>query len=281
MRPLLILVLCCIALSQAQKQATPDKRSAQEPIQKAAPNQSSPDTRQSSATPADNHKARERTEPVKEINDALLAIFTGALVVVGYLQWKTLRDHEKWMQKHDAKLEALADAAKKNADAASLNAQAVINSERPWLIVVIQQKAGHLMFKASNEGRSPAIVLARFAQFSIQSDLRMLSVPPFYGSPLPIDVPLLTPNAGHDQLGPFFDLYDYPFDETMHLDPELLAAIQKEKQHLVFWFKIVYTTQLAIDGKLAPHETRYCCEYSPSMTAEVKAVGPAEYNKFT
>jgi hypothetical protein len=43
-------------------------------------------------------------------------VFTAALVWVGWQQWRTLREHEAWMQKHDAHLEKLADAAKKNAE---------------------------------------------------------------------------------------------------------------------------------------------------------------------
>jgi len=54
------------------------------------------------------------------MNDSLLAIFTGLLVVVGFLQWWILRKHEQWMEKHDAKLEKLAQAASDNAKAVAV-----------------------------------------------------------------------------------------------------------------------------------------------------------------
>jgi len=80
--------------------------------------------------------------------------------------------------------------------------------------------------------------------------------------------------------GPFIDLFEYAFDEVMSGDPERARAIQKGVSHLVFWFKIIYTTQFALEAEIPPYETRYCCEYTPNVGEYLKIIGPEEYNGY-
>ena len=190
----------------------------------------------------------------------------GSWIVLGVLVWQNI-------------------LTRRSANAASLNARAVINSERPWVIVSLLRSKRNdrdwLSFRASNEGRSPAIILCSFAQYGFTGDPNSLPVPPQYGIELPKDVPLLVPNIGHDLSGHFIALYDYAFGEVMSNDRERARAIQNGGSHLVFWFKIVYTTHLAIEARLPPYETHYCCEYTPNAGEYLKIVGPAEYNRYS
>jgi hypothetical protein len=136
MRPLLILLLCLSAVAQSSKQHAANKQSFQKEIERPEVNQPVADTRSSATTQfyTYNNRDADRNETVKEIGDGLLVVFTAALVCVGWGQWRTLREHEKWMRKNVEVVTKVASAAKDGADAALLNAKAVIRSERPWII---------------------------------------------------------------------------------------------------------------------------------------------------
>jgi|HubBroStandDraft_6_1064221.scaffolds.fasta_scaffold218378_1 hypothetical protein len=211
----------------------------------------------------DAEKVDERRDRKKQLCMAVLGVL-GAWVGLFLLMWQTI-------------------LTRRSANAALLNAQAVISTDRPWIIVFVLRgkQSGALSFKASNEGRSPAIVLSCFAQWGFTANPDALVVPPKYGPQLANNVPLLMANVGHDLLGPFIDLYDYDFAAAVAQNPQILTDMSNGISHLVFWFKIVYTTQLAIEAKLPPYETRYCCEYSPALTTDLKIVGPAEYQKYS
>jgi hypothetical protein len=129
-------------------------------------------------------------------------------------------------------------------------------------------------------GVSPAVIVDCFAQWSVQLDPQYLATSPSYGTAIPKTLPLLTPNYGHDQLGPFIELLNFLYDLNKINDPDLYEGIEAGSQKLLFWFKIVYTSQMAMDAKFLPYETRCCFEYSPTMTGELKTVGPAEYNAY-
>src|SRR5271157_216070 len=112
MRSLLLLLLCLGTAAQSQKQPATNKQNPQEQVQKSATNQSIPDARQQnteavvkqsrpleSQVSANAHNESGRAQGIMEINDSLPVVFTFALAVVGYLQWRTLRSHEKWMRR--------------------------------------------------------------------------------------------------------------------------------------------------------------------------------------
>ncbi len=172
MRQLVLLLLCSLLAAQSQKQPTSNKQNTQEQVQKPTVNQSISKPSESRAVQgkvsADNHQHTYGEQRVKEINDTLLVIFTGLLFVVGALQWWVLHQHEQWMQKHDAKLEKLAQAANDNA-------RALANSERAWVTVFVEWVKGATNLKTigenstqvfvnlicSNRGHSPAWIVER------------------------------------------------------------------------------------------------------------------------
>jgi hypothetical protein len=91
-----------------------------------------------------------------------------------YRQWKAMRGQLAQMEASGRQTDKLieqaeksADAANTSADAAKLNSQAVINSERPLLLVEFKKYShptvkGHSLFKifAVNYGRTPARILS-------------------------------------------------------------------------------------------------------------------------
>jgi hypothetical protein len=160
---LLAIILCLSSVSQSPKQHTENKQNAQAQTDKSAANQSITDTGKPPETQfyTYNNQNSDGNETVKEINDYLLAAFTLALVVVGWLQWRVLRKHEEWMQQHDVKLGQLAEAANKNADAARLSAETAEKSLRLAYAAFLGidpfiSPAGAIIIELKNYGRTVA-----------------------------------------------------------------------------------------------------------------------------
>lgn len=89
-----------------------------------------------------------------------IAGVTGIIVAVRTL--KVLERQALSMRRQTTHLGKSVEAANRSADAALLNAQALINSERPWLLVTIEQRATapHIYdVRARNAGRSPAALV--------------------------------------------------------------------------------------------------------------------------
>ena len=74
-------------------------------------------------------------------------------------------------------------ATRKAAEAARLNAQAVINAERPW-VVVTEKREGTAgiasIFYSRVRGRTPAIIISNWADHIYVDDPQHLPIPPRY-----------------------------------------------------------------------------------------------------
>jgi hypothetical protein len=171
-----------------QKQ-TDRKHDPQKPAQPPAVNPTSPDASSPAVSGTQfytyNSQQNDRAETIKIVSDILLALFTAALVYVGWEQAKTLRKHESWMEKNVEVVTQIADAAKNNADAALLNAKAVIKSERPWITASVGDDSFRLFgnpaivprfwLAIKNSGRTPGKlvrVLMKFEKRYSLEDLR-------------------------------------------------------------------------------------------------------------
>jgi hypothetical protein len=163
MRCLLVVILCLSGVLQSPKQHAGNKRNAKSQIDKTAVDRSISDPSKAPETQinTNNYQNSDGNETVKKISDALLAVFTLALVVVSVLQWRVLRGHERWMEKHDAKLEQLAEAANKNAEAARMNAETAEKSLRLTYAASLGiepfiSAAGEIIVELKNYGRTAA-----------------------------------------------------------------------------------------------------------------------------
>ena len=121
--------------------------------------------------------------------DFVALTFSGVLMVAGV--WgivvalrtlKMVKRQADEMMKQAALMKEQTAIAEKAANAALLNAQAVINAERPWLLIYPSRSGtGHhssFTFKAVNRGRSPAeVIISGFKTLTprIDEELRATS----------------------------------------------------------------------------------------------------------
>jgi hypothetical protein len=156
----------------AQKQVTQKQVQPSEDAQKVSNpsrSDSAPVNLYTYISPRENNP-----ETAKIIFDGLLVLFTLGLVWVGLKQAKILSEHEGWMEKHDAKLEKLAQAANENA-------KALINSERAWVTVYAKWNDGHHLYDVSgrtaadvkviyvNRGKSPAWIVEQCIKIEVSN----------------------------------------------------------------------------------------------------------------
>jgi hypothetical protein len=197
MRCWLAIILCLgSSVPQSPKQHTENKQNTQTQAGKTAVDQSIPDTSKAPETQinTNNYQNSEGNETAKNISDGLLALFTLALVVVSVMQWRVLRGHEQWMEKHDAKLEQLAEAANKNADAARMNAETAEKSLRLTYAASLGidpfiTPAGEIIIELKNSGRTVA-----------RNVVIMGDIPDTYGRGVPYSVgPMIVPTDANSK----------------------------------------------------------------------------------
>jgi hypothetical protein len=210
MRLFLILFLCLSVSAQSPKQHAGDKQNTETQADKPAVNQNSSNTGKRPETQfyTYNNQNSEGRESPSKVSDYLLAAFTLALVIVSFMQWKVLRKHEEWMQKHDANLVNISQAAAQNAKSARRNAafskvnaraamnnasaakrsaDAIVNVERAWIMVdVVWEPTSTLRITridggegkktgvairmiCTNEGRMPAWITYRAVHVEVAS----------------------------------------------------------------------------------------------------------------
>jgi len=149
---------------------------------------------------------------------------------------------------------ATEDAAK----AALLNAQAVLDSERPWLVVTPVKNEAlpgryYYFFRVTNKGRTPAkLISGSFSQvFLFNAD--KLPVPAKY------DKPFLAPNDRFLPPDGYFDIYRTEDERTRGISPQVVMQSRPSTEILFFYGNIIYDDVL---GKNRPgysvHETRWC-----------------------
>jgi hypothetical protein len=172
---LAVLFFAILGISQTPK----DKRIAvKNGALDAAPASSRKNNQQHAASPPsqttsiyNQSSPPEHNGDAKQSQDAIdverqVARFTGYLAIVGLFQLVVLavqavlfRQQKNIMEQHRVSLEKLATAASDNAEAAKLNARAVMNAERPLLLIDIKLNDEGPGYKvaAHNPGRTPAI----------------------------------------------------------------------------------------------------------------------------
>lgn len=177
---------------------------------------------------------------------------------------------------------AAATAASETAQSALLHAQAIVNAERPWVLVTAEPTRGvdnSFDITATNRGRSPATVVSAMDEMMFAADEAHLpGVPEFKKVEsgarfMPI---ILLP-------GESATLKTFGRDEVKKVcgSDEKLAAIESWSERLFLCGRIEYNDLIAPEGKEA-HETRWCCWYihGKQRSALVPA-GSAGYNAHT
>jgi hypothetical protein len=219
-----------------------------------------------------------------------VAVFTGLLAVIAFIQagffWRQLRMMRIGLADNKAASDAARDAAKAaqdGAEAALLNAKAIINTERPWLVIGVKQinntDTGALalfVFTCLNQGNTPAQIKQIDANYRIVTDPFDLPVPMTEGDVNPRTLPQRT-----------FIVHKDSFTIRPEINPESIlfdhrnGVKQAPGEFLMFFGRIKYhdVFQSWGPGRKA-HETRWCYWYNETDGTLIPA-GPDEYNKHT
>ena len=201
-----------------------------------------------------------------------------ALVIVGivaaWIAVGTLKD----LKKQTVAAKDSADSAKKAADAAFLNAQAVINSERPWVSIFVTRKHGSYTFQAGNMGRTPAEIISYSKRRFFARPADLIGEPQYDAEKTPA-LTLLIP--GRELGDQSLELETCNIDILISTNAAASTAVTAEKKALIFIFQIFYKdTLVQTDSSVQPYETRMCFVWTPtSIHPEVG--GPAQYNRHT
>jgi hypothetical protein len=161
------------------------------------------------------------------------------------------------------------------ANAALLNAQAVINTERPWLVVSVHSDpylANGFFFRITNKGRTPANVVSAYREQKIVDLPDRLRIPPEYSSPMysPEDNLIVADGKWEDR--PSFN------PEAVISNPAgAREAFENAAQFLCFYGQVTYRDSFGQrSGDSGEHYTRWCYVYDVSQKRMVVS-GPQEY----
>ncbi len=166
---------------------------------------------------------------------------------------------------------------KKAARAALLNAQALIDAERPWIVVKPEfsdQIEGQVYFRATNIGRTPAqIVSNNMELLFIEAPDNEFPNPAAWNEPQTFPA-MLAPN-------------DSFFVNNLPYSPENRVKYRKPLPsvagHLCFCGRIQYRDVLIAGSTFVLHESCWCYSYSPTPVLDQRFFncGPERYNHYT
>jgi hypothetical protein len=274
---LIIWILATIGQPIQKRQDSPNPQKNEEIGEQASPPTPSPVPRENGqskpnenkgAPESETHNWHEAFAPPTWSNWALVLIGVVAIIAA----WRTLGTLNK--QTADTKTAA---------DAALLNAQAVINSERAWIDVIGManpepgwtKKLGVHFFRVQNKGRTPAQFISGTLDHVFVDTPNDLPVSPNYKSSFN------SPNEMFITAGTYFDT-------SPHFNPRAIIEQRpiseknvKPDQILLFYGQIIYED---VFGQKA-HETRWCYAWFDDVRGFVKT-GPdgdrdKEYNRHT
>jgi hypothetical protein len=175
---------------------------------------------------------------------------------------------------------------RKAADAATLNAQAIINFERPWITIRAVCVGFRITVTAVNEGRTPAEVTLHVGKQCVILAEESLPVQPIYPTGSSLDESILSPSSAPVRV--------FLCEVDIWNSEELLGAINSGQKALFIMGHILYRSALhkaRVD--LPTYETRWCFRYLPGHQiqdsmgqligppASVVRGGNEEYNTHT
>jgi hypothetical protein len=182
------------------------------------------------------------------------------------------------------------EAAKDSAETARLNAQAVIDSERPWLVVTVEKNeamSGYFFFRITNRGGTPAKIISAGFSHDFQASPDGLPMPPVYE-------PFFAPNNRYLLApGDYFNVQRTWNDLVTGFSPETIITSQTQKRGtleidiLFFYGQVIYDDVFGTERPgYAPHETRWCFSFHrDGMRERFVRTGPNgdnnEYNRHT
>jgi hypothetical protein len=204
------------------------------------------------------------------------------LAIVGYIGVMLAISLLRKIDRQTGYAEVAADAAAASAQAALLNAQAVIHAERPWILITVEPSRSlenSFTIVATNRGRTPGTIIATAEETSIVMDEKSLPGTPEYKNdkPAPAFAPIiLLP-------GEFTALKQFCRDDVKGLcdSEERYKRIETWEEKVFLYGQVIYRDLIAPPDDQV-HETNWCCWYIHGrQNSGMVIAGPLEYHLHT
>jgi len=214
--------------------------------------------------------------------NVLLALLGYAGIMLGIQTLKRIERQSKYSESAAEIAAKSAEAASKSAEAALLHAQAIINAERPWvLITIVPSRSIENGFTviATNRGRGPAQVVAASEETRIAVDESHLPTTPEFkaeDAETPFVSIILLP-------GEFMNLKSFCRDDVKALcgSDEAFRRIENWEERIFLYGKVTYR-DLAAPTDRPAHVTGWCCRYIHGrQKSGLVMAGSQDYNVHT
>ncbi|MGD0902551.1 MAG: hypothetical protein ABR924_06375 [Terracidiphilus sp.] len=176
--------------------------------------------------------------------------------------------------------EGAAAAAAVSAQAALMNVQAMVDSERPWLLITVEPSLrveNSFTIMATNRGRTPATIVATAERVKIVIDETQLPTPPEYGEPGAPRAPIVLLPGESTPVKSFSREEGKGICET----EESFKRVANWEEKAFIYGKIIYRDLIAPSDKQL-HETAWCCWYIHGRNKSGLVIaGPPSYNSHT
>jgi type II secretory pathway pseudopilin PulG len=216
------------------------------------------------------------------LHDKITWAATVVLAILGYVGILLALSLLKKIDRQTGYAETAAEAAAASAQAALLNAQALIHSERPWVLMTVEPSRSvenSFTVMATNRGRTPARIIATTNGSKIAIDEKHLPSTPEYKeqkTDAPLTPIILLPGES-TPIEPFCR------DDVRGLcdSEERYRRIETWEERVFLYGKVTYRDLIApADSQL--HETNWCCWYIHGrQNSGLVIAGPPEYNSHT
>jgi hypothetical protein len=218
-------------------------------------------------------------EWVMSILTAIYVLATLVYVRISHKTLKAIEDQGKHAKGEaeagDKRFSGQLKVSQDAANAASLNAQAIISSERPWVLIAVDSapdfdipKQTHVYFRGKNWGRTPARI----------TRMCVVSYPHIRDADFPEEPPYHQTELAYPKYvipGESFPIEN--FNLSMEWTDAMWEEMSKKKQRLLFVGHVVYF-DLFTDKE---HTTRFCYFLSPNPGVGLVMTGPRHYNAHT
>jgi hypothetical protein len=217
-----------------------------------------------------SHVAIDRL-PRRGFWDYVSILSTIGLVLIGVFTFAAV-----WYQA--IKTADAAQSAAESANAALLNAQAVINTERPWLVAMLVPDKGKpdvFVCAIKNQGNTPAKIISVSATFMFLPSPISVRPEPHY--------PLLAlPNLDLIVHGDSFSVHPGFAPESVIQQADKRATIYERREFLLYFGNVVYRDMLyPEDSDAGRHETKWSFIYNPlDDAAFIKSHVPNQVGTF-
>jgi hypothetical protein len=178
--------------------------------------------------------------------------------------------------------ETAAQSAAYSAQAALLHAQAIVRSERPWILVTVEPSGkaeNRFMIVATNRGRGPARILSAVDKITTEVDQSSLPPEPDYEDAETneaLDAVILLP-------GESTGIKTFGRDDVREFcaSEEQFKRVEKWEEVILLYGKIVYEDLVDL-GNVEPSQTAWCCWYIHGrQNSGMVMAGPPAYNRHT